>query len=78
GKKIRTPAPQRKKHGGGLIHGEMWAVEGRGRTTPPALNIANYLTIRALSYAVSTVYRPPACLGRRDALASGLLRAIWF
>ena len=41
--------------------GGSWAVEGRGRTTPPALKIANYLTIRVLTYAVNTVCRPPAC-----------------
>ena len=35
---------------------------GRGSTTPPALNVDNYLTIRALSYAVSLVCRPPAYL----------------
>ena len=37
------------------------AVDSRGCTTPPALKSANYLTIRALSYAVSLVCRPPAC-----------------
>ena len=40
----------------------MGAVESRGSTTPPALNSANYPTIRALTYAVYIVYRPPACL----------------
>ena len=43
-------------------------VENRGSTTPPALNFANYLTIRALTYAVTIVYRPPACLWRRGYL----------
>ena len=39
----------------------MGAVDSRGSTTPPALNIANYPTTRALSYADNIVYRPPAC-----------------
>ena len=41
--------------------GRVGAVDGRGRTTPPALNI-DYPTNRALSYADNIVYRPPACL----------------
>ena len=52
----------------------MEAVDSRGGTTPPALNFTNYLTIRALTYAVTPVCRPPACLWRRGAPASGLLR----
>ena len=40
----------------------MGAVDSRRSTTPPALNFANYPTIRALTYAVYIVYRPPACL----------------
>ena len=35
-------------------------MEGRGRITPPALNI-DYPTNRALSYADNIVDRPPAC-----------------
>ena len=49
-------------HGSGLsFRGGRSAVESRGSTTPPALNLANYLTIRALTYAVTIVCRPPAC-----------------
>ena len=39
----------------------MEAVDSRGCTTPPALNIRKLLIIRALSYAVNRVCRPPAC-----------------
>ena len=53
------------------------AVDSRGGTTPPALNFTNYLTIRALTYAVNIVYRPPACRWRRGVHGSGLLFALW-
>ena len=34
---------------------------GRGSTTPPAYNFANYLTVRRLSPAVNPVCWAPAC-----------------